>query len=304
MLLDLLRKRSSARTFVDRAIAPEVLTRVLDAVRYAPSAHNRQPWRFVLLESNDILTGILSPGNEWVLKAPAVMVVYREAQSDSFDMGLAVQNLVLSATEQGLSAHIVGGFDADVLAKGPATEPGWIPQCLVALGYPDRRDQRNRERKPLDEIAFSGGMDNPWGLSVREKPEKVLTFPVTIRFRDMDAMGHVNNATYFTYLEEARIAFRDAVRGPVNNPMDFRVVVAENHMAYKRSILYGEPVVIHCWVSDIRDKSYRFHYKIENKETGEYKAEGYTVMVGFDYQTGQVRSLDSTFRERLRPYSV
>ena len=304
MLLDLLRKRGSARSFRDRPVAPEILTRLLDAVRYAPSAFNSQPWRFVLLESTDLLTDVLSDGNDWVLQAPAVIVVYREAQSSSFNIGLAVQNLLLAATEQGISAHIVGGFDADVLEERLATDPGWTPQCLVALGYPDQREQRNRERKPLDEIAFSGSMDKPWPLSVREVPDKVLTFPIIIRFRDLDAMGHVNNATYFTFLEEARIAFRDALRDTPDNPMDFDVVVVENHLAYQRSILYGEPMVIHCWVSHIRDKSYRFHYKIENKETGESKATGYTVMVGFDYQSGQVQPLSQEFRERVRPYSV
>ena len=117
-------------------------------------------------------------------------------------------------------------------------------------------------------------------------------------------MGHVNNATYFTFMEEARIGFRDRIRKSVADPTDFRSVVAENHLRYTRPITLGESIVVKCWVSRLREKSYYFHYSIINPDTNEQKAVGYTVMVGFNYQTGHVQPLGEHYLEHLRPYSV
>ena len=304
MLDRMIRSRRSSRQFKDRPVERETVTRILDAARYAPSARNSQPWRFLVLSGPQELTDMLAVGNEWVLAAPLIMVVMQERDSSPMNLGFAIQNMLLTATQLGLSGHVVGGVDQDALGERIQVDETLSIACLLVFGYPDAGEERNPERKPLSEIAFHGDMDHPWPDSVRTRPERTIDIPIQIRFRDLDAMGHVNNATYFTFLEEARIAFRDRVRGPGNHPHDFDVVVAENHLAYRRAILPGEAIVIKCWISDIRDKSYRFHYSLVNEETGEEKASGYTVMVGFDYRAGTVQPLDPGFRQRVAPYSV
>jgi acyl-CoA thioester hydrolase len=135
-------------------------------------------------------------------------------------------------------------------------------------------------------------------------PEKTVDVPVTVRFRDLDAMGHVNNATYFTYLEQARIGFRDQVIPGLSGKSEFHSVVAENHLIYRKPIVYEDKeVIVRCFLSHVREKSYRFNYILMNPETGEEKARGYSVMVGFNYKTGRVAPLNTAFMEPARPYT-
>ncbi|NOY21947.1 MAG: acyl-CoA thioesterase [Acidobacteria bacterium] len=136
------------------------------------------------------------------------------------------------------------------------------------------------------------------------KPEKTIDVPITVRFRDLDAMGHVNNATYFTYLEQARIGFRDQVVPKLSDTSAFFSVVAENHLTYRKAITFGEKIVIRCFLSHVREKSYRFNCIILNPETGEEKARGYSVMVGFDYKTGRVMPLNPKYMGPTRPYTI
>jgi len=135
-------------------------------------------------------------------------------------------------------------------------------------------------------------------------PEKTVDVPVTVRFRDLDAMGHVNNATYFTYLEQARIGFRDQVIPEFSGKSEFYSVVAENHLIYRKPIFYEDKIIVRCFLSHVREKSYRFNYILMNPETGEEKARGYSVMVGFNYKTGRVASLNTAFMEPARPYTT
>ncbi|MCK5879815.1 MAG: acyl-CoA thioesterase [Holophagae bacterium] len=148
---------------------------------------------------------------------------------------------------------------------------------------------------------------NPRDTSIEKEltmPEKTIDVPVTVRFRDLDAMGHVNNATYFTYLEQARIGFRDQVVPELSGKAAFFSVVVENHLIYRKPIVYEDKVIVQCFLSHIREKSYRFNYIILNPETGEEKARGYSVMVGFDYKTGRVSPLNPTFMEPTHPYTA
>ncbi len=134
--------------------------------------------------------------------------------------------------------------------------------------------------------------------------EKTIDVPITVRFRDLDALGHVNNATYFTYLEQARIGFRDQVLPELEDSDTFYSVVAENHLVYRKPIVFGEKIILRCFLSHVREKSYRFNCIILNRETGEEKAYGYSVMVGFNYKTGRVAPLNPAFMGPTLPYTV
>lgn len=135
-------------------------------------------------------------------------------------------------------------------------------------------------------------------------PKKTVDIPVTVRFRNLDAMGHVNNATYFTYMEQARIGFRDQMIPELSGKSEFFSVVAENHLIYRKPIVYEDKIIVRCFLSHVREKSYRFNNIILNPESGEEKAMGYTVMVGFNYETGRVGPLNRAFMEPARPYTI
>ena len=114
---DLIRKRTSTRAYRPRVVDTQTITHLLEAARLAPSSPNQQPWRFVVLDENQILAPVLSAGNEWVLHAPVVMAVLREQTASPFNIGLAVENMLLAATDRGLSGHVVGGFDREALCS-------------------------------------------------------------------------------------------------------------------------------------------------------------------------------------------
>ena len=64
-------------------------------------------------------------------------------------------------------------------------------------------------------------------------PNKKISTPIAVRFRDVDSMGHVNNAVYFTYFEEGRKAFVHELFG-LKRPTDFQFILAHGGNSYKR----------------------------------------------------------------------
>lgn len=300
---DILNHRFSARSFRSKPVSEDVLTRLLTVAGKAPSSYNQQPWRYVVLTDLSPLKDVLADGNEWVLKAPAVLAVFCEQGESHFNIGLSVENVILAATEEGLSAHVVGGFNRPALAKCVASPDTMEPVCLIAIGYPDKSEQSIKAKKPLREIAMAERFGSPWPGSVREMPEKTLDIPISIRFRDLDALGHVNNATIITYLEEARIRFRDILLpGYAGENVSF--VVAENQWAYIRPVLFRDRIVVRCYLSHMNEKSCRFNYILLEETTGEVKGKGSTVIVGLDNKTGNVIPLNPEFVHVAKPYTV
>ena len=304
MFDEVMRRRFSARFYRPSKVENTMITYLLEAARLAPSSRNDQPWQFVVLRDIPRLVDVLSAGNEWVLKAPLVVAALRHGDASPFNLGLAVENMLLAATDLGLSGHVVGGIDRSAMAGLLLLPEETVVECLLTFGYPANGTPGESSKKALSEIAFDGELGNPWPHAISLEPSRTIDIPVTVRFRDLDAMGHVNNATYFTFLEEARIGFRERAGEQVDDPMDFHVVVAENHLKYRKPIIMGERIIVRCWISHVKEKSYFFHYKVVNGETGEDKAIGHTVMVGFDYQTGRVEPLGDDLVALLRPYSV
>nr|WP_041658354.1 thioesterase family protein [Marinithermus hydrothermalis] len=83
--------------------------------------------------------------------------------------------------------------------------------------------------------------------------------PIQVRFRDLDSLGHVNNAVYLTYLELARIQYLDRLKLDTLRPS---IVVARIEIDYLRPILLGEEVAVGVRVTSIGNKSFRMEYGI------------------------------------------
>ncbi len=118
--------------------------------------------------------------------------------------------------------------------------------------------------------------------------DSMENFPVVteinVRFRDLDAMGHVNNAVYLTYFEEARMAYFKALaeKGSVSLD-DLGFVVAEIKCVYHSPAVLQERLLVGIRAAEIGNKSFRFEYRIDEKETGRPVASGYSVQVSYDY---------------------
>jgi len=175
--------RWSPRAFDDSAIDEATLLTLIEAARWAPSAYNAQPWRFVYglrgTEAFDALVSALLPFNAaWAEKAGALVYVLSDklitppgkteavpSGTHGFDAGAAWGYFALQATLHGLHTHAMAGFDparaAEVIgsgdryqihaavAVGRIGDPASLPAALQAREDPS-------DRRPLSEIALAG----------------------------------------------------------------------------------------------------------------------------------------------------
>jgi acyl-CoA thioester hydrolase len=122
-----------------------------------------------------------------------------------------------------------------------------------------------------------------------------------VRFGDLDAMRHLNNVVFLRYFETARISYlRHLV--PSHDPArpeadDFGLIFAECHINYRSPVHYDEQVAIACSTSDVRRSSFRVSFRMTVGER--LAAEGYGVLVGFDYREQRSAHLPDVLRERL-----
>jgi nitroreductase len=155
---------------------------LLEAARWAPSANNSQPWRFLVAhrgeEAYTRLLGILAPGNRsWAHAASALVLVAAQTVDDTgrtrpwalFDTGQAVAALSVQAEAEGLSVHQMGGFDADAARHEFDLDTGLTPLVVIAVGRRDpdaalpeplaARERAPRSREPLDALMLTAPED-------------------------------------------------------------------------------------------------------------------------------------------------
>ena len=164
----LLSTRRSTRAFSEQRVEPEILRSVLEAARWAPSASNSQPWRFIVAtkespEFHALMASLLLDGNRlWAEKAPVLILTVARVQDENrrqlhkfayHDVGQATAQLTVQATSLGLSVHQMGGFNAEEAMKVFNIPEEFEPVVLLALGYPGSINSlpdflRERENAP------------------------------------------------------------------------------------------------------------------------------------------------------------
>src|SRR5215218_787722 len=138
------------RRYADRDIPIEVRDRILDAGRIAGSARNRQPWRFVVLDSRDLVEQVAetvyAPRN--LLGARLVVVIVVQG-NPGFDAGRAAQNMMLAAWNDGVTSCPNGMPDAGKAAEVLGLGEDEHVLNVISFGYPAR--ERNPEERPVEE---------------------------------------------------------------------------------------------------------------------------------------------------------
>jgi acyl-CoA thioester hydrolase len=122
-----------------------------------------------------------------------------------------------------------------------------------------------------------------------------------IRFSDVDAMGHVNNAVYFTYLEQARLAFCRMLTG-ARRIEDIRFILAHVECDYRVPIRLGDEVETLMTVGAVGRTSFSFDYTLVDRENGRIFATARTVQVMYDYAQGKPIPIPDDLRDALRPF--
>ncbi len=131
---------------------------------------------------------------------------------------------------------------------------------------------------------------------------KIFSTNIDVRFCDLDALGHVNNAVFFTYFEEGRKDFSKQFFN-VSEPSDFRFIMAHNRCDYLKMIMFVDKVTLQMWVKDIGTKSFAFEYKLvhQSDESIVY-ATGESVQVCYDYKKNHSIVVPDKMRESLSQY--
>jgi acyl-CoA thioester hydrolase len=114
----------------------------------------------------------------------------------------------------------------------------------------------------------------------------------TVRFRDVDALGHVNNAVFLTYLEEARIAYLVPFGAEVTN-----MILARVEIDFRAPLRTGDEIEIGVRPFGVGTKSFELAYEVRVDDT--VAAEAKTVIVSFDYASGRPVELPESWREAL-----
>ena len=124
-------------------------------------------------------------------------------------------------------------------------------------------------------------------------------WPETVRWGDMDAMGHVNNITYFQYMETARVAFFERLGWGSRDMGADRggPVVVSQTFNYRQQLHYPADIEIGIACTELRRRSYVLSYGIFRKGSDEVIGNGSTVLVWMDYAQGKAVDVPAKIRE-------
>jgi glutaredoxin-dependent peroxiredoxin len=180
-----IQKRRATRRFDTRPIEEDKVMLLIEAMRLSPSCNNNQPWMVVVAKDRESLEKIkvaLTKGNAYVKNAPLIFAVCGKVEDDChlndrrdyflFGCGLAVGELMLQATELGLIAHPIAGYDPLMVKKNLNIPDDYVLITLVNIGYPGtdasmlsekqlEAETKRPERKPIGDNFFKGSWGNP-----------------------------------------------------------------------------------------------------------------------------------------------
>jgi len=155
--------RKSVRAFKERDVPEEVITRVLDAARKAPSANNSQEWRFVVIRDHETREKISQAacGQRFIATAPVVIACCADTddrimtcnqRAYPINVAIAVDHITLCASAEGLGTCWVGAFYEDHVKEILGIPPHIRVVILIPLGYPQDPAPVSKFRLPLEEI--------------------------------------------------------------------------------------------------------------------------------------------------------
>lgn len=178
-VIDPILERWSPLSFDPKPVEEEKILTMFEAARWAPSAYNEQPWRYVYAQKGDAgrekLEALLVEGNAWAKDAGILMLSFSKKTFDRngnpnrhhlHDLGAASAYLVAQLPSLGLVGHQMSGYDVDNANEALGVPSDYEPGSMIAVGYyagqdgldegMKQREDGPRVRKDLHDIAFNG----------------------------------------------------------------------------------------------------------------------------------------------------
>jgi acyl-CoA thioester hydrolase len=122
-----------------------------------------------------------------------------------------------------------------------------------------------------------------------------------VRYRDVDAHGHVNNAVFLTYVESARVAYL-LETGAATELFDMSFIVARAEIDFRSPVRFGDAVDVGVRATRFGTRSFDLEYEL--RVGNQLVAEARTVQVGYDYETRETMEIPEEWRQRLAPAAV
>lgn len=172
---EVIKTRRSVRSYKQDPIPEDILKKVLNAARIAPSGSNRQPWYFIIIKDPERKKKMveLCAGQKFIAEAPVLIAAcgenihynrgnWMDNYSVLVDVAIAVDHLTLAARAEGLGTCWIGSFDNEGIKKFLGIPEDVNVVALTPLGYPSNPDvfKEDKNRKPLDEIIYNETWEN------------------------------------------------------------------------------------------------------------------------------------------------
>jgi len=172
-ILEVIKTRRSVRKYKPKAISDEDLEKILTAAQLAPSAGNKQPWRFIVVRDKETKEklGEIARNQTWISDAGVIIVALAMDKNSpevyekwvERDVMTAVEHMVLTAWSLGLGSCWIGAFYEDKVKKLIDIPDEMTVINLLPIGVPDHSPEA-RGRKPLNEIFHKGKYGEPFNL--------------------------------------------------------------------------------------------------------------------------------------------
>jgi nitroreductase len=167
-VMEAIKRRCSVRSYQDQAVEKEKLEIILEASRLAPSASNRQEWRFVVVQDKNTRQRLFKAAKNQAFVGQAPVVIACCAQTDNhemtcgqlcypIDVAIAIEHIALKATEEGLGTCWIGAFYEDEVKNILGIPEEIRVVALLTLGYADRPCPSHKDRLSLKEIVMHEG---------------------------------------------------------------------------------------------------------------------------------------------------
>ena len=164
---DLIRTRESVRNYDPKLPIPkEILEKILNAGRLSPSAHNNQPWKFLIISSSALLEKVSACYlRDWLKDAPLILVVlglrniawirdYDGYISVETDVAIAMTHIILAAENEGVGTCWIAAYNPFLLRQALNLDDNQVVFGITPLGYPKAGYKKTllKRRKPLSDI--------------------------------------------------------------------------------------------------------------------------------------------------------
>jgi acyl-CoA thioester hydrolase len=126
---------------------------------------------------------------------------------------------------------------------------------------------------------------------------------IEVRYGDLDPQGHVNNAKFLTYMEQARVFyFKQLNLWEGGTFLNFGVILADVQLTFKKAVQFGDSIRVGVRISNLGTKSMTSEYRIEDSRDASLFATGTSVLVAYDYHNKRSVPIPGEWRKLIQKY--